>query len=182
MAPTHQESATDRLLTAFASRLESLDAPAWDRIASRCAALDVPTVAAFFGRAGLLAESATPDADPYRHPLLKPAMAALGTVVGILNELTLTRAESPDRLRRAAERQRAADKPVPGLAPYLEIEGIAQRQLPRHPGVASALRAVFMALVVGPMMSPQRLATIYSPFEPEIPYSSLGTPAGEHAA
>ena len=178
MTAPGQESASSERLDAFASRVAALDAGAWERIALRCGALNESSLGALFGRAGLLAESATPDVDPYQQLWLKPAMAALGAAVGLLLELTKTL--PPDPPRRPSDSRGGSQQP-PGYAAFLEIERAARRQLPKHPGIAAALHAAFMALVVGPMMSPQRLAAIYAPFEPEIPFESLGAPAGHTA-
>ena len=186
MAGSDRENATASMLAAFAARAGLLDAAAWERIAARCAVLDLPTVSGLFGRAGLFAHSFTPAADPYSRPFLQPAMGVFGTVLGLLLELSVEFAPpEPERFERWAARIReraSAAGPDPKLEPFLAILGLAERQQGRHPGTAAALRAVAIALIARPMAPEDRLAAVYKPFEPEIPYASLAAEPGEHAA
>jgi hypothetical protein len=173
-------------LGTFAIEAARLDSEAWERIASRCALLDLPTLSGLFGRAGLFAHSVVPAANPYTAPFVQPAMALLGMALGMLTELSVQIAPPrPEVFEDAAERE-CKEGPAAGRDPqlvaFLTVQGLAQRQQRRHPGTASALRAISFALMARSIAGQARLAELYSPFEPEIPFASLSAGAGSHAA
>jgi hypothetical protein len=184
MAATSDRGA--QLALAFAARLQVLPSDAWERVALRCGSLDMSTVEGFFGRAELLALSVMLDVDPYKHPLVQPTLAAIGTMAGLVTELVRLVAP-PDAagversLARLRERAAAGVTNRP-LEAFLAVEAVAERQRGPHPGVAAALGAAGLALMVQEGLPQSRLAMLYSPFEPEIPYSSLSPTSGEHAA
>ena len=163
-------------LIRFSEGLNTLDDAAWDRVATRCGLLDLRSVSGFLGRVELFARSVMPDANPYTQPGARPAMAAMGTVFGILGEIALLLGgPSPDRYETESARLRqrgAEDRHAAGTASFLAILGHAARQRPRHPGVSAALQAVAMALLVSPHAD-RNIQDVYGPFEPEIPFASI---------
>lgn len=183
MTPTARDPDFSRLV-AFATRLETLDESAWDRVAARCALLDGRSVDGFLSRMELFSRSLMPDANPYTQPGARPAMAAMGTVFGMLGEIAMVLGgPSPERYEREAARLRqqgTEDQRATGMAAHLTILGHAARQRPRHPGTAAALQAIAMALLVRPLTD-RSVQGVYGPFEPEISYASL-LPPEEHAA
>jgi hypothetical protein len=182
MAAPHQRS-DHGLLIAFAGRAAALAPDAWDRIAERCSRLDPSTVEAFLGRIELLARSITPEPDPYAPlPLIRSWFAAMGGAYGVIQELARLTPPNPEEWERTtrASGPGPAHLPEPGARAFMQIEALAQRQLSKHPGTATALRAVSLALLAYPKSRPASFDAIYKPFEPEIPFASLSP--GEHAA
>jgi hypothetical protein len=172
------------LVGAFASRVAGLQPEAWDRIGARCAILDGASIVGVLGRAELLGRALTPDTDPYSQPFLKPVIATLGTLGGLFAEVALLfGAPEPGNFERAADRQHAHPDPgQPQLEPFLRLVAAADRQRPRHPGTASALYAVAIALLARRMVSQAELRKLYAPFEPEISFASLVEESEQHTA
>jgi len=160
----------------FSEGLDTLDDAAWERVATRCGELEDRSIDGFLGRVELFARSVTPETNPYTQPGARPAMAAMGTVFGILGEIAvLLGGTSRDRYETEAARlrQRGTEDPqAAGTAAFLAILGHAARQRARHPGAAAAVQAVAMALLVSPHVD-VNLHHVYSPFEPELPLASI---------
>lgn len=158
----------------FEERLAALDTAAWDRIAERCAALDGRTLDGFFGRIELLARANIPNASPYAKPGAVPAMALMGTFFGTLNEVSMM-FDSPEPWERSAAKLRqeaGTDERKLAEAASQALRARAVRERARRPGLAAALVAVQMGLLLS-TADPAGLASVYAPFEPEIPVATL---------
>ena len=162
------------MLATFAQRVADLTPEAWERIATRCDKLDHRSVEGFLGRAELVGRVFTLDADPYRHPFVLSALGAWGTLWGVLGEaLHLLNVRAPT-------------VPAGGPVPKLKAEALSRlaattdTQRLHHPGAAAACSVVGLALLRP--HAAKNIAVLYSPFEPEIPFASLGPDPEQHAA
>jgi hypothetical protein len=167
----------------FVERLDQLDAHAWERIAGRCDAIGANSLDGFLSRIELFARSVTPATSTYARPGARPAMALMGTIFGTMNEVAMMLGGGADDADQAAARLREQaphDERKLAEAASLSLWGRAIRERARRPGLAAALNAVQMGLLL-PQADPGALADVYSPFEPEIPLAAL-LASGEDAA
>lgn len=172
------------MLTTFTDRVSSLAPDAWERIAARCDALDQRTASALLGRGELVGLAFVSGTDPYAQPFLHSALGAWGTLWGVA--LEATHALSPSGAARFEIGTGSWLPPGAPLAqPYSDalsrLVATASAQRPTHPGVAAALFAVGLAFIARRAGSEGSVATIYKPFEGEIPYASLVPGSQEHA-
>ncbi len=165
----------DSPLVTFAERAANLSADAWERIAARCGKLDHHSLEAFLGRAELIGRVFTLDADPYQRPFVQSALGAWGTLWGAAMEAV--------HLTHAPPYHLPPDGPLskPQAEAISHLAAVAQAQRPRHPGAAAACYAVGLALLRR-NVAPASIAPLYSPFEPEIPFTSLRHDPEQHAA
>lgn len=175
----HRE-ARRAVLNAFATQATALTPEAWQRIALRCGVLDQSSVSGFLGRADLLAGSFLPALDPYdTHPMLRRTLRAIGGAFGMVTALAGLWPTDRAAFERAERRQRERGVPPdPPFESFAAIMKLVAEQRARHPGAAAALQAVMMVLTTGTSGTDSRFVAIYQPFEPEIPYGSLGNGGG----
>ncbi len=165
----------DSPLITFANRVADLPAEAWERIAARCGKLEHHSVEAFLGRAEFIGRVFTLDADPYQRPFVQSALGAWGTLWGVAIEAVHLAHPPQSHLPLGGPLSKPQAEALSHLA------AVAQTQRPRHPGAAAACYAVGLALLRR-NLAPASIAPLYSPFEPEIPFTSLRHDPEQHAA
>ncbi len=170
-------SAHGTLLVPFAQQLAGLGPEAWERIAERCGSLDRRTIEGFLGRAELVGRAFVFDADPYRQPFIQSALGAWGTLWGMVMETAYLFGPPDPRMASGS----GGPIPKPQADALARISSVAHAQRSLHPGAAAAAFAVGVALLRATAGS-QSIASLYGPFEPEIPLASLRPDPEQHAA
>ncbi len=165
------------ILVTFAQRVSDLTPEAWERIAARCDKLEHRSLEGFLGRAELVGRVFTLDADPYRQPLVLSALGAWGTLWGLAMEGLHLLNVAPPKATSAA----GGVIPQPQADALDRVVAAADRQRRDHPGAAAACHVIGLVLLRS-QVAAANIASLYAPFEPEIPFASLGADPEQHAA
>ena len=168
------------LYAAFAQRVSALSPEAWERLASRCAALEGSTFDALIGRARVFAR-------PYTAPLESNTVGGVGKAVATAAGVGITGLGIAFELARELGDvfSRTPDAPLSrkqttGSARndrYVDASFLLENTLTRHarahPGLATTVQAAGQAVLRHDWMPPEDFIAAYAVMEPDIPFAEL---------